>query len=670
MLPVLVIFAIFMLFSAASASAQWRPAPSLELGSAVRPQALALGDFDSDGRQDIVVADFAGDAVQVRLGNGDGTFRGEHTVAITKYAEDLAIADFTADGNEDLAVAATVSGSAEGTFRRGVGDGKFSVGSTGFNLPGAGHSLAFGDFNNDGWTDLAAAAAQHAAVRLGIGGGADGAGDIAVGGPARSIATGDFDGDGNGDLAVLHGGDTPRLVVLPGKGTGAFADAKALPLANPGSDLAVGDFDGDAREDVVVAVADKDRLVVRMGNGDGTLRDGLPDVTVGGKPQSVVVADVDADGREDLLTADVADDTVSVRLGNGNGTFRDGGEIPTGDMPVDLAVGDLNADGRQDVAVADHKAGTVSVRLGAGAAPLDGNLLVNGGFEQGLGARTPVQSPNIPGWTTIGGMTFVRYGVNPLFSYPTWIEAPRYGGGRHVLWGGDSTGFGGVTQATQTAIVTEAAEAIDAGRADVTLSAYLGGGLVFPDTMTATAEFLDGDGEPLGVLNVGPVTKEERRSVTTLLPRAGSAAVPRGTRRIRVTLTSIDTDRYSSAIADNVKLTLTTRPAPADPPPAGAPAFGAGTGVSLRLAARRAPLRVRVVNANAFPVTGSLRGRRFTVTATGRATIRLPLSKAQRRRLRRARKLPLRLTAAVIDPAGNRRTITRRVRLVAARRVS
>jgi hypothetical protein len=184
--------------------------------------------------------------------------------------------------------------------------------------------------------------------------------------------------------------------------------------------------------------------------------------------------------------------------------------------------------------------------------------------------------------------------------------------------------------------------------------------------MTATAEFLDGDGDPLSVFTVGPVTSEERRNLTTLLPRTGSAGVPRGTRRIRVTLISRDNDRYSSAIADNVKLTLTTRPPAADPPPPGASAFGAGTGVALRLAARRAPLRVRVVNANAFPVTGSLRGRRFTVGATDRTTIRLSLSKAQRRRLRRAGKLPLRLTAAVTDPAGNRRTITRRVRLVRA----
>ena len=53
-----------------------------------------------------------------------------------------------------------------------------------------------------------------------------------------------------------------------------------------------------------------------------------------------------------------------------------------------------------------------------------------------------------------------------------------------------------------------------------------------------------------------------------------------------------------------------------------------------------------------------------TAAGGGRATIRLSLNKAQRRRLRRSGKPALRLTAVVVDPAGNRRTIVRRVRLV------
>jgi DNA-binding beta-propeller fold protein YncE len=110
------------------------------------------------------------------------------------------------------------------------------------------------------------------------------------------------------------------------------------------------------------------------------------------------------------------------------------------------------------------------------------------------------------------------------------------------------------------------------------------------------------------------------------------------------------------------------------------PAFGASTKVTVKLAAGRigakGPLPVVVANANAFAVTGTLAGtttigakrgvvkltaKRFTVAASDRRTVKLALSRALRRELRRKHKLVLRLSAAVRDPAGNRRTVRRQV---------
>jgi hypothetical protein len=119
------------------------------------------------------------------------------------------------------------------------------------------------------------------------------------------------------------------------------------------------------------------------------------------------------------------------------------------------------------------------------------------------------------------------------------------------------------------------------------------------------------------------------------------------------------------------------------------PAFGTGTKVTVKLAAgrigARGPVRVLVSNTNAFGVTGTLAGtatigarrgvlklaaKRFTVTANGRTPVRLALSKALRRELQRKRKLVLRLSVVVADPAGNRRTVRNQVspRLKGARR--
>ena len=658
-LPISLVAAGCLLASAAPATAQtFKPAPTIQLPDGAKPQAVVIGDFDSDGKQDLAIADYAGNAVHVRLGNGDGTFRGDGKFTGLVRPEDIAVADLNADGNEDLTVAARTPGDGDIGIAPGAGTGAFTLRS-GFDLPGTTHAIAVGDYDGDARTDLAMAAGNHVSVKFNVGYTGVGSLDVSADAPVRSVASGDFTGNGSEDIAVLLNGPSPRLLLLPSKGGQAFDPATFLPLANPGAELAVGDLDADAREDVVVAIPGKDRVVVRLGKGDGTLREGLPDVPTGGGPEALALADIDADGREDLVTANATGDTVSVRLGTGDGRFRAAGEVAVGDKPVDIAVGDVDADGRNDLVVANHEAGTVSVRLGAGVPRLAGNLLVNGGFEQGPGGRLPAEAPNIPGWTTIGGMTFLRYGIAPHFGFLTWKDAPRHGGGSNFLWGGDSTGFAGVTEASQTVVVSGSAAAIDAGRTTATLSADLGGGLAYADNMSGTAEFLDASGSALGTLAIGPVTAADRRNVTSLLRRAGSAPVPVRTRRIRVTLTSRDNDRYSSAIADNVNLTLATRPATSPATPR--PAFGADAKVTIRLAARRAPVRVRVANGNRFAVTGALKGRRFALAAGARTTLRLALSKRQRRRLTSAGKVTLRVTAAVTDPAGNRRTVARRV---------
>jgi hypothetical protein len=113
-------------------------------------------------------------------------------------------------------------------------------------------------------------------------------------------------------------------------------------------------------------------------------------------------------------------------------------------------------------------------------------------------------------------------------------------------------------------------------------------------------------------------------------------------------------------------------------------AFGPKTLVTLALAAKRIPAReplpVRVSNRNGFEVAGSLSGRtagrapvskrkrarlaskRFRVEAGARKTLKLTLPKALRRRLERTRRLELRLTAKVNDPAGNTRTVSKTVK--------
>ncbi|MBI5104245.1 MAG: VCBS repeat-containing protein [Solirubrobacterales bacterium] len=682
---------------ASAAAAPFSAAPDIAIADGT-PQAVAAGDFNSDGRQDLAITDERRRRVSIRLGNGDGTFRDGGPVGADLFRPyDVAVADLDADGIEDLAVAAA-QGDRELEVFRGVGDGTFFP-TAALNLPTRAESLAIGDFNGDGAADLAATNLLSVSVRLGTGNGAFAATgpDIDTGRYTGGIQAADLDGDGREDLTFIMAGTPQQLGVLTGKGDGTFHAVRTAAVPNLVLDTAVGDFDGDAIADVAAPVTFEDRIAVRAGKGDGSLGDGPPDVPTGDRPIAVVAADLDGDGAQDVATANTDDDSVSVRLGNGDGTFRDGGEIEVGDFPVALAAGDFDADGREDLAVANLAGATVSIRLGAGTAPLEGNLLVNGGFEDGFGARLPGQSAQIPGWKRTGGMTAVRYGSFPHFGVPTHLDAPRWGGGLNLLGGGDGAATGGITTATQTADVSASAEAIDGGRATAKLSALLGGGVTYGDRMGVHAAFLDGEGAERGALDLPPLTAADRRNRTILVPREGRAPVPPGTRSIRVTLTSFDDDKtFSSAIADDVKLTLALGPpaakpgaGPADVPATGEPAtsgdgaagpgpvlaFGASAKVSLRLAGARpgrdGRVAVRLVNDNAFGITGTLQAkagraavhRRLAIGANRSVVVKLALPRALRRKLAARHRLDLRLRAVLRDPAGGARQVSAKVRV-------
>src|SRR6185503_13116287 len=115
-------------------------------------------------------------------------------------------------------------------------------------------SVATGDFNNDGKTDIAIAAYDSNAVGILLGNG-DGTFATAVnytngiGVQPGHIVVGDFDGDGNADLAVennSHSGGTPSISILLGTGTGTFGTGTIFNTTGTNTaGIVAGDFNGD-----------------------------------------------------------------------------------------------------------------------------------------------------------------------------------------------------------------------------------------------------------------------------------------------------------------------------------------------------------------------------------------------------------------------------------------
>jgi hypothetical protein len=105
------------------------------------PVAIVLGDFNLDGRLDVVVGGGPKDAIiGLLLGNGDGTFQSSTTYATGMDPYMIAVGDFNDDGKPDLAAANMGSGTV--TVLRNMQGPDFSVQAAGVGAITRGQSAS------------------------------------------------------------------------------------------------------------------------------------------------------------------------------------------------------------------------------------------------------------------------------------------------------------------------------------------------------------------------------------------------------------------------------------------------------------------------------------------------------------------------------------------------
>jgi uncharacterized repeat protein (TIGR01451 family) len=383
------------------------------------PMQVLLYDFNKDGNMDLATADLGSDTVTVMLGNGNGTFHAAVASPIAMPAssgtngsrpDGLAAGDFNGDGKPDLIVALRNSGKM--LLLLGDGAGGFASQTPFVAGPAAStpDHIAVGDFNGDGKLDIAVTlsglyTSGGYAVFLGDGAGhfsaAPGSPMITSGSGMTGIVAGHFTGHAPLDLAITNANQR-SVLVLRGAGDGSFSIAQTITPALAGTsaypnEVAMADINSDGRMDLVVAnfaprgnggtpVQPGNDVAVLLQNANGSF-DPPVHVAVGGDLISVASGDFNADGHPDLATANAAwSFSGTVRFGDGTANFGAGPtSYSAGGNPYNVAVADLNNDGSPDVVIVNQPSNTLSVYLDN---CLPGNHAPVAGADIGVGFVT------------------------------------------------------------------------------------------------------------------------------------------------------------------------------------------------------------------------------------------------------------------------------------------
>ena len=214
--------------------------------------------------------------------------------------------------------------------------------------------VAIGDFNGDGWPDLATTTDTVDKVEILIN---DGAGSYSAGPvifmPASSspgeLAAGDLDGDTDMDLAVILK-DFETVVAVINTG-GAFSLGGQFAIGTNARGISIADMDGDADMDIAVANRDSNTATILTNIGGASFSSAS--VAVGVDPRDTAFGDFDGDSDLDLAVSNSGDRNISILINSG-GVFTASTTLSVGGnlRPDGVTAADLDADGDTDVAAA------------------------------------------------------------------------------------------------------------------------------------------------------------------------------------------------------------------------------------------------------------------------------------------------------------------------------
>ena len=342
------------LFSYFAVNVDFAAGSNLSVGTT--PAAAAAGDFNGDGKADVIIGNQgSGDLTLLLSGNG-GTLTPQAAIS-TGGAQPAAVAVGDINGDQKLDVAFVTNLGSDVNVLLGNGSGGFSAA---VKYPaGAGtRALTLADLNGDKLLDaIVVNNAKGVSVLLASSSGTLGAATaFTVGALPNSVVAGDFNGDGKLDV-VVSDGNANFGQFLPGSGDGKLGTAAQITVMTPSTGVVAGDFNGDGKLDA--AFLSGTGVVMAPGSGSGTFLTPTP-AAVGTAPYAMSSGDLNGDGLTDLVVIDIASYKAFVFISSTTG-LGSPKMYGAGMSPDSAAIGDFDGDKRPDIAIANQGSNDVTI---------------------------------------------------------------------------------------------------------------------------------------------------------------------------------------------------------------------------------------------------------------------------------------------------------------------
>lgn len=330
------------------------------------PSHMAIGDFNGDGMDDIVTANYAGNDISVLIATGSDSFATavSYDAGFTEGSA-IGIGHVNSDSNLDIIALFHNSSSARISVFRGNGDGTFQ---TPVNTTAGGASTSGGlivaDFNDDSLDDVVVSTGTT--IKLYSSNGSGGLTLAYNQSYTGELKRGDFNNDGRYDFG-LRSGNAVRIF----RNNGDATWTNMILLSASGTyinDFAIADINGDLNEDIITITglfASTSNMIEKF-TGNGSFGFSGPTTLLSGASSGgrrIVIGNVRDSLDPDFIIAD--NSAIELRIDAGDGIGGQENDFHVYDLSpdfvLDLHLGDFDNDSRLDVVTLNYSGNSVSV---------------------------------------------------------------------------------------------------------------------------------------------------------------------------------------------------------------------------------------------------------------------------------------------------------------------